>query len=70
MGSSGDMVLFGALALFTAFFANVALGAFARAAFMGNVAEMLTLAGASLLFVAGVLLKERNAQTQSPENGE
>ncbi|GGA05487.1 hypothetical protein [Neptunicoccus cionae] len=52
------MFLIGAAIVFTAFFLNVALGAFADAAVLGDVGEMLVLSCASVLFVVAILRKE------------
>lgn len=52
------MFLIGALIVFLAFFLNVALGAFADAAILGDVGEMLVLSCASVLFVVAILRKE------------
>jgi len=53
--------LFGALVLFVIYFANVALGAAGAGAPLGDVAEMLTLFAATILFVAGTLKLEAAA---------
>ena len=52
------MFLIGAVIIFSAFFLNVALGAFADAAVLGDVGEMLVLSCASVLFVVAILRKE------------
>lgn len=52
------MFLLGAVIVFTVFFSNVALGAFADAAFLGDVGEMLVLSCATALFVVAILRKE------------
>lgn len=52
------MFLFAALIVFVAFFANVALGAFADAAILGDVGEMVVLFAATILFVVAILKKE------------
>ncbi|SPH20364.1 hypothetical protein ASD8599_01100 [Ascidiaceihabitans donghaensis] len=52
------MFLIGAVIVFTVFFSNVALGAFADAAFLGDVGEMLVLSCATVLFVVAILRKE------------
>lgn len=44
--------------VFAIYFANVALGAYARAAFLEDVGEMLVLLTASILFVVAILQKE------------
>ncbi len=51
--------------VFVVFFLNVALGAFADAAFLGDVGEMLVLAVASVLFVVAIL--KREAEQKSNE---
>ena len=57
------MFLIGAVIVFSAFFLNVALGAFADAAVLGDVGEMLVLSCASVLFVAAILRKEADRST-------
>lgn len=52
------MFLIGAFIVFLAFFLNVALGAFADAAILGDVGEMMVLSCASVLFVVAILRKE------------
>ena len=52
------MFLISALIVFIVFFTNVALGAFANAAFLGDIGEMLVLFVASVLFVVAILKKE------------
>ena len=52
------MFLVGAFIVFAVFFSNVALGAFADAAFLGDVGEMLVLSCAAILFVVAILKKE------------
>jgi hypothetical protein len=52
------MFLIGAFIVFLAFFSNVALGAFAEAAILGDVGEMVVLSCASVLFVVAILKKE------------
>lgn len=58
------MFLYGSFIIFAVFFANVALGAFADAAFLGDVGEMLVLFFASLLFVVAILQKEAAAKNK------
>ena len=55
---NGRIVLIGALICFLIFFGNVASGAAGLDTVLGDVAEMLTLLAASLLFVTGVLMLE------------
>ena len=58
MNRSGNTALAGALVCFLVFFSNVLLGASGTGVFIGDVAEMLTLLAASILFVIGVLARE------------
>lgn len=60
------MYLAASIAVFFVYFANVALGAFARSAFLGDVGEMLVLFAASILFVVAILKKEAD---QKDKNG-
>lgn len=52
------MFLISSFVVFAVFFVNVALGAFADSAFLGDVGEMLVLFCASVLFVVAILKKE------------
>ena len=52
------MFLAASAVVFVVYFANVALGAFAGRAFLGDVGEMLVLFAASILFVVAILKKE------------
>ena len=52
------MFLISSFIVFAIFFLNVALGAFANSAFLGDVGEMLVLTFASVLFVVAILKKE------------
>ncbi len=52
------MYLFASLTVFIVYFANVALGAYTRNPFLGDVGEMLVLFAASILFVIAILKKE------------
>ena len=56
------MFLAAAAVVFAIYFLNVALGAFAGAAFLGDVGEMLVLFAASILFVVAILQKEAAAK--------
>ncbi len=58
MANRGTVALILALILFLAFFANVSAGAAGQGVVLGDIAEMLTLFGAAVLFVIGVLLRE------------
>lgn len=62
------LTLTGALLCFAIFFANVALGAAGKGAFLGDVSEMLLLLLSAVLFVAGALARE--AVENARENGE
>ena len=59
------MLLFASLIVFVLFFANVALGAFANAAILGDVAEMLVLFVATILFVVAILRKEADRKNKN-----
>ena len=52
------MFLAASIVVFAIYFANVALGAFAGSAFLGDVGEMLVLFVASILFVVAILKAE------------
>ena len=56
------------LALFSVFVANVVLGAFANASFLGDVGEMLVLFAASLCFVVAILKREAAAKENNQSN--
>jgi len=51
--------------VFSLFFVNVALGAFADRAFLGDVGEMLVLFAASILFVIAILKKEADRNNKN-----
>ena len=61
MNRPGGPALISALVCFLAFFGNVALGAAGLGAVLGDVSEMILLFVASILFVIGVLARERAA---------
>jgi hypothetical protein len=52
------MFLAASVVVFVVYFSNVALGAFAGNAFLGDVGEMLVLFAAVILFVVAILQKE------------
>lgn len=52
------MFLTASIIVFAVYFINVALGAFAGSAYLGDVSEMLVLFAASILFVVAILQKE------------
>ena len=56
------MFLAASIAVFAVYFLNVALGAFAGNAFLGDVGEMLVLFLATVLFVIAILKKEADRQ--------
>ncbi len=58
------MLLISSFAVFAVFFVNVALGAFADRAFLGDVGEMLVLFVASVLFVIAILKKEADRSNE------
>ncbi|WP_171228297.1 hypothetical protein [Ruegeria sp. HKCCA4008] len=59
------MYLAASVIVFAIYFANVALGAFASSAFLGDVGEMLVLFAASILFVVAILKKEADRDAQN-----
>ncbi len=59
------MFLTASIIVFVIYFANVAMGAFAGGAFLGDVGEMLVLFAASILFVVAILKKEADRDTES-----
>ena len=62
------MFLAASLAIFLLYFSNVALGAFAGSAFLGDVGEMLVLFAASILFVVAIIKREADEkQTESAD---
>ena len=58
------MVLFASLIVFAAYFANVALGAFAGRVILGDVGEMVVLFIATILFVVAILQKEADRKNK------
>ncbi|MCV2886746.1 hypothetical protein [Ruegeria aquimaris] len=58
------MFLVASAIVFAVFFANIALGAFAGSAFLGDVGEMLVLFAATILFVIAILKKEADQKTK------
>ena len=64
MAGHGRPALGGALICFALFFGNVSLGAAGQGVFLGDVAEMMLLFAAALLFVVGVLVREAGANHQ------
>lgn len=65
MTGRGIPALAAALICFGVFFANVSAGAAGAGVFLGDVAEMLTLFAAVILFVVGVLLRETGAAREN-----
>lgn len=59
------MFLAASIAVFIVYFSNVALGAFAGSAFLGDVGEMLVLLVASILFVVAILKKEADRKNEN-----
>lgn len=59
------MFLAAALVVFVVYFSNVALGAFAGSAFLGDVGEMLVLFVAAILFVVAILIKEADRKNKN-----
>ena len=63
MTGPGTPALTAALICFAIFFGNVSAGAAGAGVFLGDVAELLTLLAASVLFVVGVLGRETAARS-------
>ncbi len=59
------MFLTASIVVFVIYFANVALGAFAGSAFLGDVGEMLVLFAASILFVIAILKIEADRNNKN-----
>ena len=59
------MYLAASIIVFIIYFTNVALGAFANAAVLGDVGEMLVLFAASILFVIAILKKEADRKNKN-----
>lgn len=59
------MFLAAAFIVFAIYFANVALGAFAGAAFVGDIGEMMILFTAVILFVVAILQKEADRKNKN-----
>jgi hypothetical protein len=64
-GNMGRIPLRMAALAFLIFITNVVLAAFGNGAILGDVAEMLTLLIAVMLFVAGILNAEASAKTKN-----
>ncbi len=63
MGKLGSICILIALLIFLIFFSNVAISAMGAGTFLGDVPEMLTLLGAAIFFVVGVLAQEKHRQS-------
>jgi uncharacterized membrane protein len=59
------MFLAASAIVFGVYFANVALGAFAGAAFLSDIGEMLVLFAAAILFVVAILKKEADRKNKN-----
>ncbi len=59
------MFLAASFVVFVVYFANVALGAFYDAAFVGDVGEMLILFVATIIFVVAILKKEADRKNKN-----
>jgi hypothetical protein len=59
------MYLAASIIVFMLYFANVSLGAFAGAALLGDVGEMLVLFTASILFVVAILKAEADRKDKN-----
>jgi len=67
MQAGSKWTLIASLIVFIAFFANVSFGALGNKPVIGDIAEMLTLFISVLLFVTGLLLRERAESTKGSE---
>lgn len=63
MSAWDRICLLGSLVLFVIFFSNVALSAAGMGGYFGDITEMLILFSSSILFVAGVLIREFNEKS-------
>ena len=59
--------MIGALGIFAIYFANVVTGALGGTVFLSDIAEMLTLFAASIIFVIAILYQERMAAALSTQ---
>ena len=59
------MFLAASAIVFVVYFANVAMGAFAKTAFLYDVGEMLVLFAASILFVVAIRQKEADRKNKN-----
>ena len=59
------MFLAASIIVFVVYFTNVALGASAGSAFLGDVGEMLVLFAAVILFVVAILQKEADRKRKN-----
>ena len=59
------MFLAASAIVFALYFTNVAMGAFAGVSFLSDVAEMLVLFAASILFVVAILKKEADRKNKN-----
>ena len=65
MHSTGGYFVTAAGGLFFLYFANVVTGSMGSQVFLSDVGEMLTLFGACIIFVIGILFLEKQAKTSS-----
>ena len=65
MKNLGRLALLAAGVLFVAFFSNVAMGAVSGKPPLGDIQEMVTLLGSSILFAVAVLTLESEARKSS-----
>ncbi len=61
MRDAGDYSIIASFGLFFLFFANVVTGSLGKAVFLTDVEEMLTLLVSCIVFVIGILFRERQA---------
>jgi len=69
MARMGTLCLTAALVIFLIFFGNVAMSAAGMGGFLTDITEMLTLFAAATVFVAGVLARENDLNTNKGGSG-
>lgn len=75
MRDAGGYTILASCGLFSLYFANVVMGSMGKQLFLSDIQEMLTLLAACIVFVIGILFRERRAaqlssQSKNNVNGE
>lgn len=65
MHRKGNFLVVAACGLFALFFANVVMGSLGKPVFLADIAEMLLLFTACIVFVIAILFKERAVAEQT-----